>query len=281
MVRSPDPTFIIVGAMRSGTTSLARWLGDHPQMFMAASKEVHYFDRYYELGSQWYLKHFVGSDNFLAVGEATPNYMYRPVAVQRLANDLPDVQLIVLLRDPIARAFSHYQHRVARGGEDLSFAEAIAAEPRRLASADDTVRDHFSYVDRGRYLHQLQRIMELVPRERLYIELFENLTREPVSVFRSITSWLGADPSTIPPSVGRALNSHQNFRSHTLRRAARHLPGAARRALGRLNRIQGGYPPVPRADVAQLLEVFLPERQALQELTGRDLSVWTHDLPRS
>jgi hypothetical protein len=104
------PNFLIVGAMKSGTTSLARYLGAHPQAYVAPEKEINFFERGYvwNRGVDWYASRFEGAGDALAVGEASPSYMYWPTAIERMASVVPDARLIALLRDPVERAYSHY-----------------------------------------------------------------------------------------------------------------------------------------------------------------------------
>ncbi|MEX2132610.1 MAG: sulfotransferase domain-containing protein, partial [Acidimicrobiia bacterium] len=121
------PTFLIAGAMRCGTTSLNAYLREHDEITVGQPKEVHFFDQNYERGIDWYLQHFPGSDTAKAIGEATPAYLYFPEVAERIATTLPDVKILLLLRDPVDRAHSHYWHNRSVGREKLEFAEAIAA----------------------------------------------------------------------------------------------------------------------------------------------------------
>ncbi len=268
------PSFIIAGAMRSGTTSMTRWLDEHPDVYMATPKEVHYFDRNYERGLVWYQQHFAGATSERAVGEATPNYLYDEQALRRLAVDIPGVSLIVLLRDPVERAYSHYQHRVSRGGEQLSFEHALAAEEERLTQGA-LDRAHFSYADRGHYLEQLQRLLRLFPRESVLVELFEDLRDDPVRTFQRTAAFLGIDASHVPAGVGRQINSYQSFRSHSLRRFGRRLPPKAAKLVGKLNRVhKNGYEPIPAEAQARLVAAYEPERDELARLVDLDLSCW-------
>lgn len=269
------PTFVIAGAMRSGTTALAAWLRDHPDVYMAPVKEIHYFDRHYGEGADWYAAHFDGRRDERAVGEATPNYLYQSVALERLRADIPDVRLVILLRDPIGRAHSHYLQRVARRGEDLSFEAAIDAEPERLARGDELDRAHFSYVDRGRYLAQLRRVYELFPADAVSIHLFEDLRDRPRGVFTDVARFLGVDPDLVPDSVGEQANAYQEFRSLRVRDAARRLPKPLRDAVGRLNRVEvDRYPDLASTTVERLATTFAAERDELARLLGRDLHEW-------
>lgn len=269
------PSFVIIGAMRSGTTSLASWLREHPDVHMPAQKELHYFDRQYELGIDWYADQFKGALGEPAIGEATPNYLYEATALERLAHDIPAARVILLLRDPVARAHSHYLHRYARGGETLSFDDALRAEPERLASDDPVVRAHYSYADRGRYLEQIRRVERLFPAEQISIHLFEDLRDRPSTIFRMVSDFLGIDSSVPPAVVGRQANAYQQFRSLALRRATSSWPKPLRDLLGRLNRVPPArYPDVSAAALERLNELYTPERAALAELLRRDLHEW-------
>src|SRR5689334_25080325 len=102
------PNFVVIGAPKAGTTALSRYLGDHRDGFVAAQKEVHYFDRdhLFSRGVEWYEAQFEGAGGVRAVGDATPGYMYSREAIDRMAALLPDVRLIATLRNPVDRAYS-------------------------------------------------------------------------------------------------------------------------------------------------------------------------------
>jgi hypothetical protein len=164
------PDFLVLGAMRSGTTSLHQVLSSHPQVHPGIKKEVHYFDLYHARGQRWYRAHFPhrralsGAQKRLVTGETSPYYLFHPLAPARAAAALPEVRLIVILRDPVERAHSHYWHGRQNGYESLSFEAALAAESERLAGQQDITqaggisRPHqlYSYKARGRYLEQIQ-----------------------------------------------------------------------------------------------------------------------------
>ena len=137
------PDFLIVGVMKGGTTSLFRYLVRHPQVLPPFRKEIKYFDCNYINGQNWYQAHFPLKKKFVGgsklTGEATPYYIFHPQAPMRIAEALPEAKIIILLRNPIDRAYSHYQHMVRVGREPLSFEEAIAAEPERLAGEAEKI----------------------------------------------------------------------------------------------------------------------------------------------
>ncbi len=268
------PNFLIVGAMRSGTTSLTRYLRSNPQVFMAQPKELHFFDFEYEQGVDWYRSHFADAGGVRAVGEATPNYLYIDEAMPRLAELVPDARLVAILRNPVDRAYSHYWHNRAVGREELSFEEALEAESERIRSRDPHPRAYWSYVDRGRYERQLRRIEELYPRESLQVLLFEDLLAAPEQTYRSMCRFIGADAEHRPPELGEAVNSFVTFRSRALRSVTRRMPKSARRAVGRLNARSESYPPMASATRARLLEGFRQDNAALARWLGRDLAEW-------
>jgi hypothetical protein len=177
------PNFVIIGAQKSGTTSLYAYLRAHPDVFLAPGKEIHYFDSHLDEGLDWYKAKFAGATTERTIGEATPNYMYFGEGLNRMAEVIPEARLVAILRNPVDRAYSHYWHERVRGREKLEFADAIAAEPARLATGDPQAIQCHSYVDRGRYLPQLQRVCELYPREAILVILFDDLCAAPWILF--------------------------------------------------------------------------------------------------
>jgi hypothetical protein len=205
------PDFLIIGTQRGGTTSLYKYLVQHPNLAHALTKELRYFDLNYAKGLDWYRSRFPTSRHRevelrrsgvrLVVGEASPDYLFHPFAPARVAETLPDVKLIVLLRNPVDRAWSHYWHQFKRGHETLPFTDALAAEPDRLAGELDRIladpsyvsyeRHHHSYQARGVYDEQLQTWFRHFPPERFLIERSENFFEDPPLVFKRVISFLG------------------------------------------------------------------------------------------
>jgi hypothetical protein len=133
------PNFVIIGAPRSGTTSLAHSLSQHPEVFVTMQvKELHFFDTNFDRGLDWYRQQFSGADAAAAkaAGEATPTYMYDETAMSRMAETVPDARLIAILRNPVDRAYSHYWMNRSLDREDLLFPVAIETEAERLAGDD-------------------------------------------------------------------------------------------------------------------------------------------------
>jgi hypothetical protein len=198
----PLPDFLILGAQKAGTTALYAYLRWHPDITGPSFKEVSFFDRHYAKGKRWYRAHLPRRRRAL-VGEASPGYLFHPLAPQRVAQMLPGARLIALLRNPVERAFSHYQHEVALGREELSFEDAIDREDERMqGEVERMLRDptyfsrawwNYTYVARGRYAEQLDRWFAAFPRERLLVLLTDELAADPAGTYRRVLDFLGAD----------------------------------------------------------------------------------------
>lgn len=211
-----EPDFIVVGAQRSGTTSLFRALMSHPQASRpTAHKGVNYFDLNYFRGWNWYLAHFplarlrwprAQLADEPKVFEASGYYLYHPFAIERMARDLPDVKIVVMLRDPVERAYSAYQHELARGFEWESFPTALDLEEARLVGEIDRMRRdpsyesfshrHHSYLHRGHYAEQLERAFSFFPRHQVHVMVSEDFFANPADEFASLSDFLGLGPAT-------------------------------------------------------------------------------------
>jgi hypothetical protein len=232
--RHPLPDFLIIGAHKAGTTSLYDYLTQHPQVMSAKRKELHFFSKNYHRGIDWYRQRFPSFDaraerqettgKRVLTGEGTPYYLFHPHAARRIARDLPEAKLIVLLREPVARAYSHYQHEVRLGHETLSFENAIRAESKRLDGelakmlADERHysfnHQHFAYRARGIYVDQLQVYSQVIPRERLLILSSDELFSDPQTTFATTLAFLGLDD--VPIADMKPRNAGEYDRSLTL-----------------------------------------------------------------
>jgi len=207
------PQFVIAGAQKAGTTSLFDYLSGHPQCAPSLVKEVHFFDDHYARGERFYRMHFptaaatsrsAGSLAF----ESSPYYMFDPRVPARMREMLPAAKIVFLLRDPVSRAYSHYQHSVRRGREPMSFEAAIEHEPERLAGEHERMlaepdynsaaHRNFSYLARGIYADQLPGWTALFPREQLLVIQAERMFRQPREVFGEVLEFLELD-KWLPP----------------------------------------------------------------------------------
>lgn len=277
MTAAALPNFAVIGGARCGSTSLYHYLRPHPEVFLPRRKELHFFDYDFERGLDWYRRYFSGVDGEVAIGDVTPNYMYYPPSIERMASVIPDARLVAILRNPVDRAHSHYWMNRRQGKERLSFPEALNAEEERLATGDRTAT-RFAYVDRGRYLVQLERVCRHYPRERLLVLLFDDLRADPVGTYRRLCAFLGVDGTVVPDTVGGTFNAPPEFRSLAARRMTLRLKnrrlGILARALGRLNERRVPYPAMEPAIRRRLVERFEPEIRALCVWLDRDVSGW-------
>jgi len=199
----PLPDFLIIGAQKAGTTALYSYLRRHPHIVGPAWKEVSFFDRHYARGAGWYRGNFPIRRRAL-VGEASPSYLFHPLAPERAAALVPHARLIVLLRDPVDRALSHYHYEVALGREKLSFEDALAREDERTrGEVQRMLQDpsyfsaawwNYTYVARGRYAEQLECWFAAFPREQLLILASDALADEPAATYARVLEFLAAAP---------------------------------------------------------------------------------------
>lgn len=200
------PGAVLIGAMRAGTTTLHHAITGHPGVKAARMKETHFFDENFDRGLQWYRRCFA-ADTDAVNFEATPSYLFHPLAAERAARMLPDAKFIVVLRDPVARAKSHYQYERARGYEPLSFADAIAAEAERT-DADwqaliegrgpwtEALKRH-SYLRRGLYGAQLRRWTQHVSPKRMLILEDRAIQADPAKAVGRVFEFLELAPVDI------------------------------------------------------------------------------------
>lgn len=216
--RAPD--FLVAGAQRSGTTTLYRLLAQHPAVrFPRFTKGVHWFDVEYHRSAAWYRSNFplereidrvsAEAGEQVVVGEAAPYYGFHPFVPGRIAESLPDARLVMILRDPVTRAWSQFHHERARGYEPLAdFAAALEAEPARLDGAEQVLagrpgrhlaHQHQSYVARGRYDEQIRRLWEAVGRDRVLVLYTEDLERDPGPACDRLHDFLGLSRREVAP----------------------------------------------------------------------------------
>jgi hypothetical protein len=200
------PNFLIVGGQKCGTSSLHHYLANHPSVWSPEKKELHFFDYYYDYGVPFYKRFFRKQpDNIadLLVGEATPEYIFHPYSAERISEVLPEVKAIVLLRNPIERAFSAWGMGVRQGWESLNFEDAIAAEGERIRgdlykmSTDKNFYgyewNHHSYLLRGHYSHQIENWLLHFKRENLLVLSAERFFSNTKEEFKKVCEFLELD----------------------------------------------------------------------------------------
>ena len=253
------PDFLIIGGQKCGTTSLYNHLVEHPGVLPASRKEVHYFsDRSFGKGRLWYRAHFptalyryyarrVRRREFVT-GEATPYYIFHPLSPKRARETVPRARLIALLRNPVDRAYSQYNHELRRGAETLPFEGAIEREEGRLrGEREKMLRDegyhsfsylYHSYLARGVYVDQLMAWRKFFPEEQLLVLKSEDLFADPAAVVERSLDFLG-------------------------------VPAGEPKDYGRLN--EGRYAEMDPLLRERLVEYFRPHNERLYEYLGTDL----------
>lgn len=262
----PLPTFVIVGAQKCGTTSLHRMLRQHPQVHMSRTKELHFFDRHFDRGRDWYAAQFTPTRQHRHSGETTPSYMYLEDARKRLIATLPDAKIVMILRNPIDRAYSHYWHDVRRLEQKRrtqpvpeSFEAALAQERPALmpqpAGAGGDAAGQLSYLGRGEYLDQIEPFAAAYGRDRLHVMLLEDLLADRTAALRGLFRFLGV----------RKRQAESVREVHVNRYRRPDESGQVKAA---------EYRPMGPETRAVLVEHFTPHNERLGAWLGRDLSHW-------
>ena len=276
------PNFIGIGAQKCASTWIYDVLHDHPHAQLSDRKELDFFSYHYDRGLPWYERHFGASEPGSAVGEISPSYFHEPAVPERVRACLPDVKIILALRDPVERALSHHRHAVRLGdlsGADLSFEAALPGNPM--------------YLEQGRYATHLQRWLDCFPAEQLLVLFFEEVVRTPEDVAQRLYRFLQIDTGHRSSSLGQRSNASHIIPFASLERTRKRLRTGiqrvglgtlwdgmaalgARRLYHQLNRrpSEEAIPPLEEDTRAWLRAYFREEVMRLETFTGRDLASW-------
>jgi hypothetical protein len=287
------PNFVVIGAIKAGTTSLYRYLGEHPDVYMSPVKETLHFawdpERPLIEGQQDVVKDpdkyralFDAAGDAKAIGEASPQYLCSEVAPVRIRETVPDARLIAVLRDPVERAFSAYLHLVRDGEETLDFEQALDAEDDRRAAGWDPI---WLYRAAGLYADQVERYLSLFDREQLRIYLHEDLEADSVGMVQDVYRFLGVDDRFVPTTDVRfnpsgLLRHPRLFKWATtenpVRRVARAVVPHGRRERMRVAVIHRSLerPTLDPEVRRRLAASFTADIDRLERILGRDLSSW-------
>jgi hypothetical protein len=186
--------FILAGAQKSGTTALHYFLSRHPKITMGDQQEIHFFDNdalfVSEPDYEQLHKHYPLLAGSTIAGDCTPSYVYHEPAMERIWKYNPKIKLLILLRNPVDRAFAHWNMQRFRGREPLDFFDAVREEKTRIAGAPRAEARRFAYVDRGFYGQQLARLFKFFPREQVKAVKFEDFREKQHQTLASIFSFL-------------------------------------------------------------------------------------------
>ena len=295
------PSFLIVGAAKSGTSALYQYLRQHPEVFMSPVKSTNFFalqgttprfvgpegvpapvNAYSVTDLQAYRALFTGAGAARAVGEASPIYLYSEQAPANIERHLPNVRLVAVLRNPVERAFSSYLHLIRDGREPLSFEEGLKQEAARIR---DNYGPLYRYTDMGYYSTQVERYLDRFGRDRVRIYLYDDLRREPRGILQDLFGFIGVNPA-FPVDVSTEYNASGAPRNQTLNQLLNQdnpikrllkplLPPRFRsRWRAKLNRRNLGRPVLAPETRDQLRMLFHDDVVRLGRLLERDLSHW-------
>jgi hypothetical protein len=212
------PEFLICGEVKCGTFAMYHYLSQHPRVIMCPDKEPHFFNTVFRYGLPWYKSHFPWIWTSYRSGEATADYFFHPRSAPRISQILPDVRCILLFRNPVERAFSHYRHNLKKKpwmkhsrtegvSETLSFEEALHAEEERLAGERERLinepdyyswnHEHYSYKARGRYVEQLEHWYKHIDPAQCLVLQSEALRADKQAVFERVCTFLELPPAPL------------------------------------------------------------------------------------
>jgi len=293
------PNFVILGAAKTGTTSIYRYIRQHPEIYMSPSKEPRFFAFENETfdfkgpgddlemaktSLEEYQQLFANVVHEKAIGEATTMYLWSPKAAQSIKNHLPDAKLIAIARDPVERAYSNYLHLVQAGREPLAnFSDAIQQEPRRI-------KEHWwpfwYYKDQGFYYIQLKRYFDLFDRSQIKVYLYEDLKTNPLALLQNIFQFLEVNDRFIPNLAEKVRKSPPIAKNKTLHSLVSQpnpfksllkplLPESLRQqVINKINQNNLVKQKVPVELRQQLISEYREDILKLQELIDRDLTKW-------
>lgn len=308
------PNFFIAGAPKAGTTSLYRYLDQHPQIYMSPIKEPNFFaaeiretnfdlqlrretardarglqeflagsmleKRFGGIVAEWddYLRLFAHAKNEPAVGEASVCYLWSPTAPERIAQKIPDAKILVMLRNPAERAFSQYLHGLGNGAIRWSFREHIR---RNLAHHSEQICVHYPFLEFGLYSEQLGRYIEQFGRN-VWVGFHEDFRIRPLEVYRNICDFLGIASDFSPDMASRRMEAQVPIlsslgwfkRSGVWRAAARVTPARLRPLIRRALIRRRGTTPMDPADRQYLIDFYREDIGKLAGLLDRDLAGW-------
>lgn len=291
----PRIDFWIVGAPKSGTTSLYDYLQQHPGVWLPAVKENAYFarDDLYGQDTSYLRMVYERAPPHCFVGGNHVHSMYFPYVAARLHCFNPRMRIVAVLRQPVERAYSSYWFARRNGWETLSFEQAIADEPRR-ASGSYIEQTELTHIAHGHYAAQLSRYFDLFGADRVHVVLSDELQTDPASEVGKVLAFLGADPSAGPIDytarrnesavprwrwISEVINRenawHKRIGRKLISPRMRHrIERYVTQPLLRSNLRRFVYPPMDPATRQALADLYRIERHALTSLTGHDLERW-------
>jgi len=272
------PNFIGIGVQRSGTTWIYEMLKNHPQVCMSPEKEINFFNNHYGRGLEWYKKFFNECSREKVIGEFSPTYLSHNLTAKRIRKIVPEVKLIVSLRNPADQIFSRYHYMITRKKYNKSFNEALKERPFLIENAF--------------YYKHIKRYLEHFDESQILILIYEDLRKDARSFLRKVYSFLGIDSSYIPPNLNEKVHSIRVPKSKYIETVMVIIRILLRkmelyslveklkernivRKLRELNtRVNKTYKEMDAWNRHRLNQIFAHDKEKLSTLLGRDLSIW-------
>lgn len=269
------PNFLGIGVQKAGTTLLYQLLKQHPQIYLPDSKELHFFDRdeEYQKGVSWYQNnYFGGAENYPWIGEITPSYIFFESAPERIFKTLgPNIKLIIILRNPVDRAYSHYWMQYKRGIETFPFIEALLMELARIRQGYFG-KTRFSYLTRGFYTEQIKRYLNYFPLENMKFFLFEEFILDIPGIVSEVLDFLNCDHNYLNElKVFDKVNSSELNRKQYLQGVLLNRKYVSKNGL---LGFKPDYPPLKSKYRKMVGQIYKEDIEGLQSLINKDFSIW-------
>ena len=295
------PNFLIIGPPKCASTSLHFYFSQHPEVFVSAVKETHFFTHDYEKGIAFYEEYFRDAANAKAIGEATPSYCFLPFACDRIRLHYPNIKLILCIRNPMERAFSHWLMLWARGVEKASFREAMEINNKQLSyvtfegkegaalwnerakNIDKGEKWPRIYLQPGMYASMIKKLQTQFGQNQLYYYFMDDLKTNFDATLKDLFDFLGVDNSFRIPEK-REKNVYKNRKLYKLmsnvlgvqftKKVGKIVSPSVKSIFKRDKQIIKNAPELKLEDRQFLWNVYKHDIAALEQITQRDLSHW-------
>lgn len=292
------PNLFILGAAKSGTTTLFHLLDQHPEIFMSFEKEPMFFSRddYYAKGLKWYINtYFSNSHNFSVRGEASPHYLYWAKKVSKRIRQISQyntIKFLIILRNPVERAYSHYWNMVADGREDLPFYEALILEEKRISESFDELESYgsmqYGYFRGGCYEEQIQHYLEKFPAENFMFMLQDDIINNQRATMKDVFKFLNinpdievettkSNPASIPKNktLQKILKNRANWKEIFKKLIPLESRYKIKNFLLEVNTKVSDYPVLETEERSLLKNKYSSQLEKLSLTLNRDVTYWT------
>jgi hypothetical protein len=286
---SDKPLVICVGAQKAATTTLYTLMKAHTEVCVSKEKETGFFYREekFKKGYEWHLVNdFLPKQGKKLLFEADPNYMFLPISIENIYSCNPSAKIIVMLRNPVLRAYSHFMMMRNEGYEEMNFHDAYLIEKERLKKGQYHL-ETYSYLARGFYAHQIENIISKFPKDQILFVVFENFIKKQQEEYGKILEWLNlthihlsSDVKTIPQVNHNPLRKYipqffvRKFGKYRIMKFIAHKAGDVVSKLMSVTNKKPKKQGLSQDRYRELLQLFHDDIRRVESLTGLDLSIW-------